>query len=197
MSSLKIENQQKREFLAFVSKMLGVSASATLLTSAGIRHALAFSGLSESDQFLQEGELNTLIAFEDTILPQTSTPSASQVGCHEFVQSQILKVHGREKLEECKFFLEGIEKQSVAIYKTSFESLKQEQQIKLLSKVENDENDDLHKALLFHKSLIVFGYFTSKIGASQVLRYQAVPGGFKGSVKIDANTPGWGSLEYY
>ncbi|MDU0353713.1 hypothetical protein RS130_07055 [Paraglaciecola aquimarina] len=47
------------------------------------------------------------------------------------------------------------------------------------------------------KALIVFGYFTSEVGATQALNYQAVPGGFKGSIPCDENTKSWGSIDYY
>ena len=44
------------------------------------------------------------------------------------------------------------------------------------------------------KSLICFGYYTSKVGASQELRYLAVPGGYKGSIPYSSTDASWGSL---
>ncbi|GBL05685.1 hypothetical protein KUL10_30120 [Glaciecola sp. KUL10] len=197
MTEQNIENKDRRQFIDTVSKILGATASAVLLSGASVQHAFAFKGLSASDQFLNKQMLDTLIALSDTVLPQTSTPSASQVGCHDFVQSQLVKVHGSPRVEECKLLIRGLDTTSQNDHDKAFYLLNQTQKLALLTTIENSPGNPLHGSLSFIKSLIVFGYFTSKVGASQVLRYQAVPGGFKGSIKIDENTPGWGSLDFY
>ena len=57
-----------------------------------------------------------------------------------------------------------------------------------------EEDKQAFKAL---KSLLVFGFFTTEVGATQALNYQAVPGGFKGSVSYSSLKKSWGSLAYY
>ncbi|MFA0810679.1 gluconate 2-dehydrogenase subunit 3 family protein [Microbulbifer epialgicus] len=47
------------------------------------------------------------------------------------------------------------------------------------------------------KHIICFGYYTSLEGATQELAYQAIPGGFKGSIPLAQTGKGWGSLARY
>ncbi len=156
-----IENKDRRQFIDTVSKILGATASAVLLSGASVQHAFAFKGLSATEQFLEKQLLDTLIALSDTVLPQTSTPSASQVGCHEFVQSQLVKVHGSQRVEECKLLLQGLDATSQKDHDKAFYLLNQTQKTALLTAIENAPSNPLHRSLSFIKSLVVFGYITS------------------------------------
>jgi len=66
-----------------------------------------------------------------------------------------------------------------------------------LVKIDNDYSSDIHEAFRFLKSLVVFGYYTSEVGASKELKYLAFPGGFKGSVAYDSIGSSFGSYAYY
>jgi hypothetical protein len=41
------------------------------------------------------------------------------------------------------------------------------------------------------KDLTLVGFFTSRIGATQVLAYEAVPGGFRGCLDLRPGQKGW------
>jgi hypothetical protein len=43
------------------------------------------------------------------------------------------------------------------------------------------------------KQLAIFGFFTSKVGATEVLRYVAVPGRYDGDLAYVPGTPAWGT----
>lgn len=43
------------------------------------------------------------------------------------------------------------------------------------------------------KQLAIFGFFTSKVGATDVLRYVAVPGRYDGDLAYVPGTPAWGT----
>ncbi|KIP87413.1 Twin-arginine translocation pathway signal, partial [Stenotrophomonas maltophilia] len=43
------------------------------------------------------------------------------------------------------------------------------------------------------KQLTIFGFFTSKVGATEVLKYVAVPGRYEGDVAYVPGTPAWGT----
>jgi len=81
----------------------------------------------------------------------------------------------------------------------TFPLLQPQQQQQLLTKIEiDDKSSDIQKEQFsFLKALIVFGYFTSEVGATQALNYQAVPGSFIGSIPANSDTKSWGSLAYY
>jgi hypothetical protein len=43
------------------------------------------------------------------------------------------------------------------------------------------------------KQLVIFGFFTSKVGATEVLKYVAVPGRYDGDLAYTPGTPAWGT----
>ncbi|KAG1486280.1 hypothetical protein G6F53_013960 [Rhizopus delemar] len=43
------------------------------------------------------------------------------------------------------------------------------------------------------KQVAIFGFFTSKVGATEVLHYVAVPGRYDGDLAYVAGTPAWGT----
>jgi hypothetical protein len=43
------------------------------------------------------------------------------------------------------------------------------------------------------KQLAIFGFFTSKVGATGVLQYVAVPGRYDGDLAYVPGTPAWGT----
>ena len=76
------------------------------------------------------------------------------------------------------------------------ENAKQKNQLEKIE-TKNGFSDQDAQQFSFIKALTVFGYFTSEAGATQTLAYQAVPGGFKGSIPANQGTKSWGSLDYY
>jgi len=99
-----------------------------------------------------------------------------------------------------KDILAKIDQQSQTHFSKSFTELSTEQQTKLLVAIEQQDlafTADDKQQFKGLKLLVVFGYFTTEVGATQALSYQAVPGGFKGSIPYDSIGKSYGSLAYY
>ena len=138
------------------------------------------------------------IAFFDevgeTILPRTDTPGAkdARVGafmalyasdCYEVIQQHTLK-QGITQLNNV----------SRKKFKLSFMQLSAEQKNTLLTGIDeeakrhNNNKDTTPHYFTLMKQLVLLGFFTSKAGATEVLRYRPVPGGYHGCVDYNGET---------
>lgn len=130
-------------------------------------------------------------ALADVILPEDDTPSASQVGVPQFIESMVKEVYNEEQRSQ---FLNGLdqfgEDSSVTLNGNFYDmtdEIKYEHTFGLnRAAIENprDENGNRPFILIF-RELTMLGYFTSEVGATQVLRYEPTPGEYRGCVPFE------------
>lgn len=198
-----MQHDTRRLFLKRLSAAIGVTAASALLGGSGMASALAYDVRVASEKkpgkLFSQPQMLQLKFIADAILPRTNTPSASELDCHGFIDNQLFVCHSKKEQKLVLSILNTIDIKTQEKYQLSYVTANAKQQQDILNAIEQENGfTDANKAeFKLLKSLIVFGYFTSQIGASKVLRYQAVPGAYKGSVKIDSNTRAWGSLAYY
>ncbi len=136
----------------------------------------------------------------DVILPRTATPGAKDaktVGqfmaryisdCHE-EREQVLALGGLDKLDlDCqkrfgKPFLKCSREQATSY----FADLDKEQRAYTKAK---DSHEPTHWFRLFWE-LSLFGFFTSEVGSTQVLRYVQVPGRYE-TIEYKKGDRAWG-----
>lgn len=199
--TVKKQTIDRRTFLRKFSQAVGYTAAATIIAGSNLSTALAYT--PKPDSALRDGvlfnksQMQTLLAIGNTILPRTDTPSAADLDCHGFVDNQLATCHSKQEQTQVAQILAIIEKQAKAKHGNSFNNITEDKRIELLTAIEQDNSDQQRDKFKLLKSLIIFGYFTSEVGATQVLSYQAVPGGYKGSVKVNEDTKAWGSLDFY
>lgn len=194
-------NIDRRTFLKTLTKVIGASAGASVLTLTSLNTALAYersNTLSAGKLFSLE-QMKTLASICQITIPKTDTPGAADLDCHGFIEHQLLHVF--DKPEQVKTVSLVIEVDATAQRKMSKRFIElssaQQQQCLLQMETGNWANHETIQQLKQLKSLIVFGYFTSEIGATQVLVYQPVPGGYKGSIPLTPDTKNYGSLAFY
>lgn len=194
---------QRREFLRRLTMLVGASSAAHLLAGNNLVVAMDFHQVNadsdHTDRLFDNQQRAVLYALCDSVLPRTDTPSATEVGCHTFVEHQLQHCHTEQKQRDCSNILNAIEKVSMEQSKKSYSMLSSQKQREILVSLENQDGfTKEHKhQFRFLKSLLIFGYFTSEAGATQALNFQAVPGGFKGSIPYGKDSKAWGSLDYY
>jgi hypothetical protein len=144
----------------------------------------------------------------ETILPKTKTPGAKDVAIGKFMQTIVTDCYYPA---EQKTFMAGIDeltKRCNEKYKNDFIKCSSEQRTVLIKQIDTEakeynnkkfaydteKNDILKGTLDFNKDvmpshwfsmmkqLTLLGFFTSKEGASQALRYVPVPGRYDGDV---------------
>lgn len=135
----------------------------------------------------------------DTILPTTSTPGAKAAKIGSFMAIMVKDCY---KKEDQQVFLEGIEKLDEASKKSfgeSFIKITPAQRTSLLIKLDDEQKKYMlnkdpeapNHYFRMMKELTLLGYFTSEVGATQALRYVAVPGKFEGCIPYKKGDRAW------
>ena len=146
---------------------------------------------------------NDDIAFLDevaeTILPKTSTPGAKDAQVGAFMTVMVNDCYPEA---DQKIFHEGMKKLDDASNKlnnASFIKSTTEQRHALLVNLDKEAKeyqktkkaDDPNHYFSMMKQLTLLGFFTSKPGATQALRYVAVPGKYEGCIPYKKGDRAW------
>lgn len=133
----------------------------------------------------------------DLVIPDTETPGAKSVGVASWL---VLAIDSE---------LEGLNHDAVIAFEQQlnkaapFISLPRDQRMHVLTAIDQqafaqppqaDEQETQHEILETWrrlKTLILMGYYSSEVGASQELRYKLVPGRFVPDLVVDENTKAW------
>lgn len=194
----QLADKSRRKFIRGFSLFVGGTAATTLLTGNAIAVAMEYS--PKSDSTLTAGKIFTraqLIQLKQIcsiVIPATDTLGAAEIDTHGFIDNQLYHCHEKVDQDKAVEVLVLIEQSSSENLGTSFTKLTEGQQFQLLTDLDqgkgvfNQVQRELFKSL---KQLICFGYYTSEVGATQELRYDPVPGGFKGSVPYKDTDPTW------
>ena len=130
----------------------------------------------------------------EIIIPTTDTPGAIAAGVHDFINHFMVYCASEDEQQWLVSGLATIEKSAQKNFSKPFLALDKNQQIKLLTQMEQasdgfTKNDrQLFKQF---KALVTFSYYTSEIGATQELAYLAIPGGYKGNFKFKDVGKAW------
>lgn len=193
----------RRNFIKKLSGVIGGTAACSLLAGNSLSVAFAYSanttGKIIKGELFSLDDMKTLALISDIILPKTDTPSGAELDCHGFLDHQLNICHSKQEQQDAVAFLVTLNQTSQQLYKKGFNQLTLQEQTQLLTNIEqgigfNDKQQAVFKKL---KALIVFGFFTTELGATKILSYQAIPGGFIGSIPYNKSSTTWGSLSFY
>lgn len=128
-------------------------------------------------------------ALSETIIPETDTPGAIEVGVPGFIEKMVHEVYTEEQRIA---FLEGLDLFASECVKTTgraFTDLSSDEELEYALEMNRIALADLSVAVphffLVFKELTMVGYFTSEVGATQVLRYAAIPGFYDGCMPFE------------
>lgn len=191
----------RRDALERVSLILGVSiiGGTTFLQGCKTNDKKNMDGSGKSLFSLSAEQIAFLDEIADTIIPTTDTPGAKAAKVGIFMNTMVADCY---KEADQKIFVEGIAKIDEASKKAngkSFMDAGAQQRTSLLSDInkqlkaynETKKEDDPAHYFGMMKQLTLLGYFTSEIGATQALRYIAVPGKFQGCVPYAKGDKAW------
>ena len=184
----------RRDALSRVALILGGTIIGAEAFLTGCKSNATISGIPFSIE-----TINLLNEIAETILPATNTPGAKEAKVGEFMavwvkdcydeKDQKLFIEGINKLDEfcktknSKSFLESDAKQRT----DCLNELNKEQEAFQKTK-KPDEPQHYFRMI---KELTLMGFFTSEIGATKVLRYEAVPGKFIGNYPYKKGDRAW------
>jgi hypothetical protein len=176
----------RREMLKTLTLLTGytLTAGAASAFLAGCKNDPAAAGLAGSVSILSDDQIKTLAAIVDRIIPKTDTPGAVDAGVEQYIALAVNKFY---KAEDQKKFLENFarfDKLATDKYKKTFAQLSDQNKddiLKILAEEwkKNEKDPHIFKEI---RDLTVTGYCTSEAGAKQLLKYDPIPGPYKGCI---------------
>lgn len=163
--------------LSSLSGLAGLTPESVFAEGQSIHQHLGSRTGSEHSGSLKifDGHQNqTVMALSELIIPETNTPGAKAAMVNEFIDTFLTSVPEFKKEE----FLEGlrwIDARSRELFKVDFVAAKPEQQNELLTRLSVSHSMEDPEGVSFFnqiKSFTVFGYYTSKIGLEQELKFE-------------------------
>jgi hypothetical protein len=189
----------RREALKRVAWLMGgtVSTSAILALRSGYSATkpLAHDGPGSQSSFLSPPQADIVSAVAEIIIPRTDTPGAIDVGVPGFIDRVLKDVYTEEDRRRYLTGLSALDAAAQVEHSRKFVALEAPRQVALVQKihdaavVEEHGHHRSHEILqrpfvLMTKELTLLGFFTSQIGATQILQYQAVPGSYHACIPV-------------
>jgi gluconate 2-dehydrogenase gamma chain len=188
----------RRELLQRVAVLLGgaLSAPAVLGVLSGCSPK---PGASWQPLFLSKEEGAVVEEVADLIIPRTDTPGAREVGVPAFIDVILKDVYPTEDQARFVSGLKDFDAEAQRVHGKPFLELQPAQRLSFLQQVHDaaaaaekaqDAANDVPPSkrkrpfVLMMKELTLLGFFTSQVGATQVLQYEAVPGRFQPCVPV-------------
>jgi hypothetical protein len=124
----------------------------------------------------------------DTILPATaSSPGAGSVGIGRFILAMTNDCYPPSSAENLRRAMAELRAACAARPAKEFAALTPAEREELLIAFEQRGLAGFRHL----KDLTLWGYFTSEAGATQALRYEPIPGGYRGSVRLQSGDRSW------
>lgn len=185
----------RRELLKMIAVLTGGAVVGGQLLMTGCKSE---SSASVGAEFT-EADIAFLDEVAETIIPTTGTPGAKAAQVGAFMA---LMVKDCYTAEDQKIFKEGmglLNKASNAANKNDFLKASPEERTSLLTQLDKEaksyqdtkKQGDPTPYFTMMKQLTLLGYFTSKPGATQALRYVAVPGKYDGDFPYKKGDRAW------
>jgi gluconate 2-dehydrogenase gamma chain len=192
----------RREALKRVAWLMGgtVSASAILAIEKGYAASAATAattGVGSKPAILKPHEMAIVSTVAEIMIPRTDTPGAKDVGVPGFIDLMLKDVYAQEDRDR---YLTGLAEFDAAAQREhggkKFLALELAQQLTHVRKFHDaavvDERRVRHPRgqlrrpfILMTKELTLLGFFTSEVGATQVLQYVAIPGSYHACIPLE------------
>lgn len=185
---------ERRELLKMIALATGgVFIGGELLLS-GCKNPSTLGGATFS-----EDDIRFLDEVGETILPKTNTPGAKDAAIGSFMT---VMVNDCYTADDQKIFHQGIgqlNEECKKLHQVDFLAATPEQRTSLLTQLDgaarenakSKKKEDPNHYFTMMKQLTLFGFFTSKPGATEVLRHIAVPGRFDGAFPYKKGDRAW------
>jgi hypothetical protein len=141
--------------------------------------------------FLTEDQARLVAEVAEIILPKTDTPGAKDVGVPGFIDVMLKDCYKKEDQDRFLSGLSEFDNEAKTAFGDTFLDLDPARQAEHVKKIhdaaiaaaQSGEVKD-RPFILMVKELTVTGFFTSEVGATQVLQYAPVPGAYHGCVPL-------------
>lgn len=199
----------RRELLQCATILMGGATFArlgwALTDEQQVYLATAPNFIAQPIDFFSVEQRAVVAAIAETIIPRTDTPGALDAGVPRYIELMVAQWLNEDERE---IFLQGLGQLSAAAldaHGSSFDQLDVATRTGMLEALEdaaadspwyalgNTRRDFLSDApfICQIKELTVWGFFTSEVGATEVLRYDPMPMRFDGDIPLLPDDSSW------
>lgn len=199
----------RREFLQCTTILItGASASRLGFSLTKEQNVYLATAPNYSDQklsYLSPEQRSSLAAMTEIIIPRTETPGAIDAGVARYIE---LMVQEWMNEQERQIFDDGLAQMMNSIqqkYDKPFEQLDSKTQLALMEDMESEASDsswyDMGNTMRDFvsdapficqvKELTIWGFFTSEVGGTQVLRFKPMPMTFESDIPLGTDDSSW------
>lgn len=158
-----------------------------------------------SVDYFTPAQRRIVAAMAEVVIPRTETPGAIDAGVPKYIELMASDWLNDEEKSIWREGLGDIETRIPAEYDKPFDQLPAEQQLEIMQALEEAAADsawyDFGNVLGGYQSdapficqlkeLTIWGFFTSEVGGSQVLRYNPMPMKFDGEIFLSPDDSSW------
>lgn len=187
-------DQSRRDAIKQLAMMCGLALSASSLSALAAVVTPPTDMNRSTKTLFDKSQLALVRELGEIIIPTTDTPGAIAAGVHDFINHYLVYCASKEEQQGLLATLKRIDDSAQAKAQKPFLLLDKEQQTDLLNNMEQAKNgfgQTDRNGFKQLKALVLFGYYTSEIGATQELAYLAIPGGYKGNFKFKEIGKAW------
>lgn len=183
----------RREALKRTAWIMGGAVSAP--TMMGILNGCSVSNEPNwTPTFFTQDQAVTIMDITDIIIPKTDTPGAVEVGVPKFIESMVSDIGTEAQQQEFLAAMDDFYAHAEA-QGGAFNTMNAEEKTALITELNKSavEGDDTQKSKFYMrvKELTVAGFCTSEAGATQVLKYDPVPGEAKPCIPFEQVGKTW------
>ena len=191
-------SQSRRTLLKQIALVIGATA---LSANADAALSSLLSGQS-TGSILSPSQLALVTKLADLIIPTTDTPGAVQAGVPGCIDQLAASVFSQTHQTS---FLQGLDALNQSLnsrFKVNIEAVSGATLNDFIMWLEqhvyvDKQKDQVATTYREVKELVVFAYYTSEIGASKELHYQAVPGKYQGCLPLEQVGKTWATPNPY
>lgn len=165
---------KRRDFIINSSRVIGIitTGSGFVYLSGCTSDQEAYNDLFSSEEVGMMNELGNVI------IPPTSSPGAKEAKVGEFIALIVKDCYPEYEQVRFKEEIQKLNRLSQDSFGKKFMQCSEEQRIKIATQQDQSEDEGFGKL----KDMIVSGYLSSKIGATQFFDYYPVPGRYDGCI---------------
>ncbi len=195
-----LKRLNRREILERMAMVSGGAVSLTVLSACDGGASVPKDTKNIKLKVLSKANLDLVGDLADAIIPDTDTLGAKSVNVHYFIDELLANWMTKEEQDS---FIKGLNSLDQSIKSergNTFSFLSRDEKTTTLDSLgleitkitSNDVNNKRPKHIYLQlRELIIFGYYTSEIGASEELLYDPMPGNYKGCIAFSDVGKAW------
>ncbi|WP_039913418.1 gluconate 2-dehydrogenase subunit 3 family protein [Cellvibrio mixtus] len=180
----------RRELL----KLIAATTGTAMIGGSGLLTGCATSSTQTALTFSPD-DIVLLDEIAETILPRTQTPGAKDAKVGQFMTVYVNDCYTREEQATFHKGLLLLEERCHKTYGHGFMALQPAEREEFVSHLDKHAKAEIAAGKMHYftmiKQLTLFGFFTSEVGGTQVLRHVAIPGRFDGELPYKPGDRAW------